>query len=105
MAAVRGGLALLLAGYLHQDWPDEHGRVRDAVDAFLDELDEPGRSAFIAEVDGVLAVAGDDAVLRATFDDLGSGYHPPGDGLTHREWLEEVRAMAAARRAGDHTGG
>lgn len=96
MVAVRGGLALLLAGYLHQDWPLDHEYATDAVAAFLDELDAAGRSAFVDEVDALLAQA--DAVLPATFDELGSGYHPPGDGLTHREWLEQVRGMAAARQ-------
>lgn len=80
-----------LGAYLHQDWSDEFATADEAVDAFVH--DEPGRATTLGqEVSSLLASAPDEARLRKlVLDDLGSGYYPPGDGLTFQQWLRSVR--------------
>jgi hypothetical protein len=36
--------------------------------------------------------------LKAELDRLGLKYYPPGDGLSHRQWLEQVVSVLRSDR-------
>src|SRR5947209_4608918 len=85
-----GSLQLLLAGYLHEDFPDDYGDAWGAVEAFaLNEPEDPPRIR--DDVTKLLAtVSSEEEVRRVVLDDLGSYYLAEADGWTYREWLQAV---------------
>lgn len=84
-------LTELVAGYLNQDWPLDYATVWDAVRAFCDE--EPPTVVAQARNQALQllrSVDSEEELKRVLVDELGSGYWPPGENLTFREWLERV---------------
>ena len=83
----------LLQGYLNEDWPDEYGDPSRAVEDFLSgEPELAGRLE--GDIWNALVSSSDEAELESLVVlELGSGYFPPGEGLTFQDWL-----IAVARR-------
>lgn len=79
-------------GYFHQDWQEEYATSSAAVAAYLRDAPRPSVLRTAAELDRVLALDVDDAVLgqllRDAFD---CNYVPHVDELSNRAWLERIR--------------
>jgi hypothetical protein len=84
-------LQLLLQGYLHQDWPLDFESVWEGVDAFMSS--EPGMvDALRREVEQLYEERlSDEHLRRLLIDELGSGYWPPGNGMSFSAWLTALR--------------
>lgn len=81
----------LLGTYLHQDWHCDYTTVWQAVAAFA--RDEPDQVPKLkSELARIIAAGKTEEELSELFDELGSDYWPPGGGLTHSDWLIELRA-------------
>ncbi len=78
----------LLAIYLNIDWPDTYGSMWNGVDAFVSREQPEYTTDLIEEVEGILASGASERELQKfMMDDLHSGYSPPGEGYTFRQWL------------------
>ncbi len=77
-----------LGGYLHQDWPLDHADAESAVRAFVADRSPDEVAEALAEVEHLRTTQGDDEltnVLTSVID-----YWPPGDGLTFRQWIDQL---------------
>jgi hypothetical protein len=84
-------LELLFKGYFHQDWTLEGETARDVLQAFRDDEPEPVVQQARDQVLELLSRDLDDHELEEELHErLGLQYYPPGDGLSHRQWLEQV---------------
>lgn len=82
-------LEYLIGTYFHQDW-DVDGPDAQAV---LDVFAENPRERLLGARDGaaeLLASALPEEELEAELVSAGLEYHPPGAGMTHREFLDLV---------------
>jgi CdiI immunity protein len=81
-------LALLIGGYLNQDWPEDYAQVWDAVEAFRREEPADRVESACMQVRELLARRLDDDELQHfLIDELHCGYWPLGDGMTFSNWL------------------
>lgn len=81
----------LVGAYLHQDWDFEYGDdVWDAVRDFRDGTSAHRVVDAADQARRILDADHDESGLKAIFDEMGLGYHPPGDGWTYRGWLTEL---------------
>lgn len=83
-------LGHLLGAYLHQDFSLEYSSAWAAVDAAIREVSPNVRKAARQELVGILHRETDEDGLDRAMSELRVAYYPPGDGYTHRAWLEEV---------------
>ena len=97
-------MAQLLGAAFHQDWVCDHETWEAVIDEithderiFADES-EINRNRILdgwirldAEVENILERFSDENGLETFFREIGSGIHPPGDGLGYGEWLREIR--------------
>ena len=95
MDAARESLDQTLGCYLHQDWRMEFASEGEAIAAILRECAPEDIAKAASEIDGLIAQATDQQLIEALAD-AGCYYHPPGDGLGHRDWLLRVRDRFAA---------
>jgi hypothetical protein len=94
-------LAQLLAGYYHQDWPQDHATPDAALHAFADDA-SPDTVVEASEDIGRLVDEGfDDAGLtRILADGFDCNYVPEAHGLTAMGWLSHVREVLSRSAAG-----
>jgi hypothetical protein len=91
-------LELLLSVYFCEDW-DLFGETATAVlRSFREDEPELVVQRAYEQVVELLARDLEEAELEAELERLGLRYHPPGDGLTHRQWLEQVAGFLEGRR-------
>jgi hypothetical protein len=76
-----------LFGYLHEDYEDDYGEARWAVDAFARE--EPVYAPLVrADIFEITQQLSDESELRKALLALGLAYRPAADGWeSHRSWL------------------
>jgi len=87
----------LLAGYFHEDWPEEYPSADDALRAFRAEAPPGAIRAAVLEVERLLAEQLSDGDLgRLLMEGFRLNYVPERDGRTHREWLQHVREQLGA---------
>ena len=84
-------LLQLLGGYLHQGFDLDRATAADAVESAVVDLNRDQRTTAAAEIGGLLEDHPDEPSLAAALNRICS-YHPPGDGLSYREWLGQLRA-------------
>ena len=91
-------LELLLSVYFCEDWDIFGETPMDVLKAFRE--DEPDLVVQLAyeQVVELLARDLDEPELEAELERLGLCYYPPGEGLTHRQWLEQVARFLEGRR-------
>jgi len=93
-------LAVLLGGYLHQDWSLEHKTLDEAIHSFAAE--EPPATVAQArrEIVAVLQLPlNDNELADLVTDRLGSSYDPRLDGLTTRDWLADVQRLLSKEQS------
>jgi hypothetical protein len=83
-----------LGGYLHQDFDLDGGTADDAVRQAIASTPAEARAAVAAQIDSLMTAHSDERSLEVAVNELCS-YHPPGDGLTYRAWLRQVRACVS----------
>ena len=85
-------LSLLMGGYFHQDWYDEHQDEWANIGEFL--TSEPIAVHLPAEIELVLEAMPTDEQVEAYLAGLGSCYvaDPAGDG--YRDWLTRLSLRA-----------
>jgi hypothetical protein len=89
-------LGYLLRAYFHIDWMAEHHDEKDALRAFVSELNPEDIHRTIQELDVFIALKLKEPNLyRAVVDDLGSGYYPDTDYKDVNDWLHWVRDTLA----------
>jgi CdiI immunity protein len=94
----RHPLELLISVYFGEDW-DLFGDTAAAVlESFRDDEPDLVVQRAYEQVVELLERDLDEAELEAALERLGLGYHPPGDGTTHRQWLEQVARFLEGRR-------
>lgn len=89
------GLVAFFRGYLHEDFPEEHGSADGAAAAFCRDASPAERQSLAREIDALTEVTGDwpAAALRALVTGaLGSRWRPAS--------VKEVRALLRALRGG-----
>jgi uncharacterized membrane protein len=97
---------LLLKGYFHQDWTLDGKTALEVLQSFRDDEPEPVVRQARQEAADLLAKNLDEAALENELERRGLQYYPPGDGLTHRAWLEQVvETFALPRQTNGSTGG
>ena len=87
-------LVAFLRGYLHEDFPEEHGSLRGAVDAFCRDASLAERQQLVAELETLLRTLHDHPareLRRFVTTELGSRWEP-GSREALAELLELVRA-------------
>ncbi len=86
-----------LLNFLHQDWkimfewevkePNYEAAIRKLK---VDDSPET-RQKNISELKDLISLKFDEITLRKIINrDFGSGFYPPGIGLTYQEWLESI---------------
>lgn len=97
MRANYPNLALLLAGYFHEDWMLEHASSDEAVRAFREGESAARVLAAKHEIQQLLHVAESHHDLSAIIaDELGSLYDPRLEGKDPRDWLIHVQQMLSS---------
>ncbi len=86
-------LSEFVAGFLHQDWPDDFATVDDVAREYL-ALEPHKASTLARDVRTLLDGDHSEDDLRRILEGLGSQYWPPGDGITHREYLQGLLGIA-----------
>ena len=84
-------LLQFLGGHLHQDFDLDFESADEAIQQAIVGSSADCRHAVAREIDALLASHRDEDSLAAGVGEL-CDYHPPGDGLTYRQWLLNVRA-------------
>jgi hypothetical protein len=85
-----------LGGYLHQDFDLDYGSAEAAIEqALADWHDDERLSGVEAELEALLRLS--DVGLQRTVNRI-CDYHPPGDGLTYRDWVVQVLGRVHAAR-------
>jgi hypothetical protein len=86
----------LFAGYFHEDWADFYASRDEALQAYVSET---GPAAITRALDElrVLRASTADGDLPRRLDRLGASYLPEADGITPRQWIDEI-AVALERR-------
>lgn len=84
----------LIGAYLNQDWDlDYDNDVWEAVRDFRSGTSAPRVAGAADQARWILDGDWDEAQLKAIFDHMGLGYHPPGDGWTYGGWLTELEKV------------
>lgn len=80
----------LLKAYFHQDFDLEGPNAQAILDHFAEEnpLEEVSEARASASL--LLARGLSEEELEEELVAIGLEYHPPGDGMTHAQWLELV---------------
>lgn len=97
-------LGLYFSDFLHQDWMYEFASWPAAFEQLLGEVSLEGLQRLLHQIDALLArnAAELDAHMRHRSPNL----NPPQDlGISDHEWLESLRARAAAELAARTAGG
>jgi contact-dependent growth inhibition (CDI) system CdiI-like immunity protein len=94
----RHPLALLMSVYFDQDWDLNGNTPLDVLESFRDDEPDPVVQQAYDEVVGLLSRNLEEPELEEELDRLGLQYYPPGDGLTHRQWLEQVADILKRQR-------
>jgi hypothetical protein len=79
-----------LGGHLHQDWPEDAASADEAVEQAIAGAPRERLATVADEIDALLRTCRAEQALQDAVVQL-CEYHPPGDGLTYREWLRDVR--------------
>jgi hypothetical protein len=80
----------MLAGYLHQDLVSDYGTAAVALQEAIADTPIADRRSAVTQIDTLLMSHRDERSVATAVKQL-CDYHPPGDGLSYREWLLEVR--------------
>lgn len=89
----------LLGSYFYQDWDDDYdwqGETPNfnAVVRFYKANNPPATVAQATkELQQFLTLQLDEGDLKAALADIGVFYSPQADGMTRRQWLEQVLAI------------
>lgn len=85
-------LEQLLGSYFHQDWPLEHDSYRGVVDEMCASEPVLIIQAAVAELTSLLEKFPTEDNLRQNLvNEIGCYFEPNSEGLTYREWLEQVK--------------
>lgn len=79
----------IFGGYFHQDWQDDAPTAMGIVDRYLSEWPQAEVASAADELQALLASATEEE-LAGWLKALGSYYAPTADGLTCRNWLDQV---------------
>ncbi len=88
-------LGQFLGSYLGQDFDVTYASPWAAVEAYVEETPLPYRTEARAQLRQVLQGCATEAELSAAMDRLYMNLHPPGMGMTYREWLTKVERYLA----------
>lgn len=91
-------LALLMAGYFHQDWHMDSPTAAAVVCNFLREPSDVVRG-LRAELDDLLSGALDEQDLREVLKRAGGYFDPESIGMSTAEWLAAVRQQVPSVRS------
>lgn len=80
----------LVGGYFHQDWKEDASTAAGVLERYLSEWPIESVSKTLDELIALLQE--NDERLASTVMSMGSYYNPVGDGLTYREWLNQIAA-------------
>jgi hypothetical protein len=94
----RHPLRLLMSSYFDEDWDLNGGTAMEVLRSFREDEPEPVVQRAYDQVVELLSRNLEEPELEAELERLGLGYNPPGDGLSHREWLEQVASVLKAER-------
>jgi hypothetical protein len=94
----RHPLRLLMSGYFDEDWDLNGETAMEVLRSFREDEPEPVVQHAYDQVVELLSRNLEEPELEAELERLGLGYYPPGDGLTHREWLEQVAEVLRSER-------
>lgn len=92
-------LSILLGGYFHQDWIIEGSNPRAVVEQFIDDSTRDEVTAAQKGAERLLASSADERWLKRTLQEMGLYYLPEADGLSYREWLQDVVDLLGSSRA------
>ncbi|HVC42308.1 MAG TPA: contact-dependent growth inhibition system immunity protein [Candidatus Saccharimonadales bacterium] len=85
-------LAQLLAGYYHQDWPQDHATPDAALQAFAHDASPDTVAQAASDADRLIdAGFDDDGLGRVLADGFDCNYVPVANGVTPTGWLIHVR--------------
>ena len=82
----------VLGAYLHQDFDLDHGTAGAALDASMAEHPIETLRAALRQLRQHRPDRRDEAGTASFVNSL-CDYHPPGDGHSYVEWLDEVEAL------------
>jgi hypothetical protein len=94
----RRPLELLMSVYFDQDWDLEGETAIEKLKSFREDEPDPVVQRAYEQVVELLAQDLDEPELEAELYRHGLRYYPPGDGMTHRQWLEQVAQVLRSER-------
>lgn len=84
-------LRILILGCFHEDWRLDASSHVDAIRQFVEREPANVVSAVLSELELLRAADPSESSLRGLIvGEWNSSYDPCSDGLTMREWLEEI---------------
>ena len=81
----------MLGGYLHQDWPEEHGTAEKAILTFVAENPNEIQKSIVQQLDEIVPIIRKSNEPEKLLVELGCYYLPSADGKSVVEWLQPVR--------------
>lgn len=91
-------LELLMSVYFDEEFDLEGKTAMDVLKSFREDEPEPVVQRAYDQVVELLSRDLDEAELEAELERLGLRYYPPGEGLSHRAWLEQVAQVLKSER-------
>lgn len=85
-------LESFFSAYFHQDWMMEHDTTDGVVDYYR-QNEAASLPATREQLARLLETAQDEEQLKQQAQALGCEYAPDADGLTWRQWLQQVQAQ------------
>ncbi|MFR0352830.1 contact-dependent growth inhibition system immunity protein [Streptomyces sediminimaris] len=85
----------MLGAYFHRDFSYVYDSYDEALDEYLSAAAPEERAQAIQEIGELLAMVSSDEELHTATTALGLDLLPP-DGLSHREWLQQIRRRITA---------
>ena len=93
-------LTQFFGGYFHQDWDLEAAEWQGLVRNFCDAACHEQIAVVYSELGKLLAEAQDERDLSVVlFSQLGCAYDPTVDGISLRDWIEEIQRQLLASTA------
>ncbi|MFC4728658.1 contact-dependent growth inhibition system immunity protein [Coralloluteibacterium thermophilus] len=83
------------SAYFHQDWTQEQDSPEGVVAYYVANESEDEVEGLREDIDRLRAEDLDEDALEALFLDYGCSYDPAADGMTRREWLDDLARQLA----------
>jgi vacuolar-type H+-ATPase catalytic subunit A/Vma1 len=80
-------LSYFLRTYFHQDWMSDYSSFHEAIDDFVEHESEAKVAALHKDLIELLS---EDDISESLVYDYGGNYSPKVDGLSIRDWLQEI---------------